>query len=247
MDAKDLCRLFFKILFVIFNVIAALIGFIIIVLGLVSVAASRYLYIANYGWASLPIFLILMGIVLMVFTVVGIIGAGCDVKCVLFVYSLGLIICIAFIIIGCISGFIWHDILDTGIREALDSNLKLAKYNVLVDEIQEFEQCCGVNNYTDWFDSEWADNNTSDGIAVPLSCCKNQGNCRNGEDDTAFNKEDIYGEGCYGKLSVYVSEYYYAFIIAILLFALFLILGEVVTWYLMCSPSSKTRNKYETV
>eukprot|EP00800_Vazella_pourtalesii_P005592 TRINITY_DN1660_c0_g1_i1.p1 TRINITY_DN1660_c0_g1~~TRINITY_DN1660_c0_g1_i1.p1 ORF type:complete len:247 (-),score=16.77 TRINITY_DN1660_c0_g1_i1:238-978(-) len=246
MAMKSFCRSLFRFLFVIFNVLAALMGFVIIVLGIVAVVSSRYLYIANYGWYGVPAFLIVMGLVLMAFAVFGIIGAGFDIKCILFFYALGLIACIVLIFITCIAGFIWSGILDSGIRDALQPNINKTDYSQLVDEIQKIEKCCGVNNYTDWFHTQWANNKTTNGVAVPESCCKDTNNCDHGI-LSVLNVDDIYTVGCYVKLAGYVNEYYYGFIIVILMFGLSLIIGEVVTWYLLFSGPSRNQNKYETV
>lgn len=253
MEMKEICRSFFKILFIAFNAIAALMGLIIVILGIVALATAKYLYVANLNWVSLPIFLILCGLILMAFTGTGVLGALCEFKFILIIYSFGLMTCAILLIIGSISGFIWKVDLENGVRDSLNGNLQANNYSSLVDDIQEHEQCCGVSNYTDWFGTPWTMNpiNRASHKAVPESCCKNTKECSHGVDGKPINTEDIYTDGCYSKIANFIEDYYYGFIIVVFLFALFLFIGTGVSWYLVCTKASKSWFKkekgYETV
>ncbi|XP_063788403.1 CD63 antigen-like isoform X1 [Pseudophryne corroboree] len=68
----------------------------------------------------------------------------------------------------------------------------------VVDGVQEEFQCCGANNFTDWF-------NTSSSNSVPPSCCRIiQQKC--GE-DALGNVEKLHPEGCVVKMKKWISEH----------------------------------------
>ncbi|KAM3916998.1 CD63 antigen-like [Leptodactylus fuscus] len=94
-------------------------------------------------------------------------------------------------------------------RNVLNRFLKmLNKYGVDkkisrgVDGVQQEFQCCGANNFTDWF-------NVSSRIpqnAVPSSCCRSvQQKCGEG---ALEHSERLYTEGCVLKMKLWISEHF---------------------------------------
>ncbi|XP_075687156.1 CD63 antigen-like [Rhinoderma darwinii] len=71
-----------------------------------------------------------------------------------------------------------------------------------VDGVQQEFQCCGAQNFTDWF-------NVSSGLfrdSVPSSCCRIvQQKC--GE-DAVEHSERLYQEGCVLKMKTWIAEHF---------------------------------------
>ncbi|KAM4026453.1 CD151 antigen-like [Anomaloglossus baeobatrachus] len=71
-----------------------------------------------------------------------------------------------------------------------------------VDGVQQGFQCCGAQNFTDWF-------NVSSGMydsSVPSSCCRTpREKC--GE-DALGRSESLYQEGCVLKMKMWISEHF---------------------------------------
>lgn len=72
-----------------------------------------------------------------------------------------------------------------------------------MDLLQANLHCCGDEKFTDWFETDWANNTTS----VPRSCCFDSLNCNNlniDSTDTSF----IYQKGCRSMLTLFFKQYY---------------------------------------
>ena len=69
------------------------------------------------------------------------------------------------------------------------------------DHLQSNFHCCGVNNYTDWYQIEaWPDK-----MQLPSSCCKPlNGTAVDCGQDTDINTENIWKHGCYQKIRYYL-------------------------------------------
>ncbi|XP_075466007.1 CD151 antigen-like isoform X2 [Ascaphus truei] len=70
-----------------------------------------------------------------------------------------------------------------------------------IDGMQQKFQCCGAQNFTDWFNSTLA----LPTLSVPTSCCRKvQQKC--GEDATEHS-ETIYQEGCVMKMRSWIGQH----------------------------------------
>lgn len=70
-----------------------------------------------------------------------------------------------------------------------------------VDDLQASMECCGVHNYTDWYDTSWFRH--TGGHTLPLSCCNTAFTSCNG---TVSLPDQFYQMGCYEKFhSVFCS------------------------------------------
>ncbi|XP_053568103.1 CD63 antigen-like [Bombina bombina] len=70
-----------------------------------------------------------------------------------------------------------------------------------LDLLHQKFQCCGAQNFTDWFNSTFGKSTSS----VPMSCCKNiQQKCG---DHPLENSENIYKEGCVEKMRNWIGDH----------------------------------------
>lgn len=127
-------------------------------------------------------------------------------------------------------------------REMLEETIKgdfSKKMNIYptesepIDFIQRQIECCGLENYTDWFATEWANKHNN----VPESCCIDTENCIH-ENINLMNVSGIWQEGCYMKVKTAI-ENQYTFIGAIGLGAsVFILFGAILSWWLAANLNS---------
>ncbi|XP_043360886.1 CD63 antigen-like isoform X1 [Dermochelys coriacea] len=92
-----------------------------------------------------------------------------------------------------------HDNLLRSFLKTLDKYNRESQVTKGVDHLQENFQCCGAQNYTDWFNTTFGSLNS----AVPNSCCKITKSCgTNLSNDTA----NINQQGCIQKLKKWAEE-----------------------------------------
>uniref|UniRef100_A0A4W3HL95 Tetraspanin-3 n=1 Tax=Callorhinchus milii TaxID=7868 RepID=A0A4W3HL95_CALMI len=101
-----------------------------------------------------------------------------------------------------------------------------------IDYIQRQLRCCGINNYSDWENTQWfkqAKNNS-----VPISCCKaNLSNCTG----TMSHPLDLYAEGCKVLVVKKLQEIMMYVITAALAFAAIQLLGMLCALVVLCRRS----------
>lgn len=173
----------------------------------------------------------------------GCIGACCEVKFLLVVYSIFVLLILAAQIAGVVMMFLIRSdvekVLKREMKESIQekyegdkssSGLSLAWNSIFL----EFD-CCGVDNYTDitggamWNNTYTQSNNNTVTLMTPITCCKNiQGSVPDytiPDDVTcAVNPSDStsnYKKGCYDSVENFISTYGTIFIgigIAVLVF-----------------------------
>jgi hypothetical protein len=73
-------------------------------------------------------------------------------------------------------------------------------------------QCCGVDGYSDWYNTNWAQ---TQNLTFPDSCCRNIKNCNNND------IQQIYESGCYQKILNILNDNLSSIGIGMLLIAVF--------------------------
>lgn len=133
-------------------------------------------------------------------------------------------------------------------REALEHTIQTGFANQMnnyqddkrsIDLVQESVKCCGLMNYTDWFSTPWADNRQR----VPLSCCIDQAKCVH-ENLNTLNTTDIWTTGCYSKVNTLIEDEYSLIGGIGFTFALIILFGSVLSWWLAKNIRS-SQNRYE--
>ncbi|XP_041366186.1 tetraspanin-9-like [Gigantopelta aegis] len=187
----------FRILFIIIDFIFLLTGVAMIGLGVyVQVTKGEFFnLIPKAEYASAPSVLIAGGVIVIVFSFIGILGAWMHSQCLLVMYFTSVFIIFCIEIAAGVLGFVYRSEIDDNLQSQLLSGLKDPERRESWNFIQKEFKCCGVNNASDWF--------SLSKNAVPDSCCQSTG-C--GQQGTTL----AYRVGCYSKAVSFLKDNMYA-------------------------------------
>uniref|UniRef100_A0A8B9UBA4 Tetraspanin n=1 Tax=Anas zonorhyncha TaxID=75864 RepID=A0A8B9UBA4_9AVES len=103
--------------------------------------------------------------------------------------------------LGCFSAATEHrGLLRTyGLRQALNTYGEDEVKADALDALQRALACCGVESYRDWLTTPWA---LQQNGSVPLSCCRGRWGCRL----SPPNIYELHHDGCFSKVSAFVSS-----------------------------------------
>lgn len=94
----------------------------------------------------------------------------------------------------------WKSTLKEGIERSMNNYKNETKP---IDVLQTSIKCCGSENYTDWFNTPWAEGQKK----VPTSCCVKTNECKQ-EDLNPLNVTFINQQGCFAKVDKIVQDKY---------------------------------------
>ncbi|XP_064619345.1 tetraspanin-3-like [Lineus longissimus] len=208
--------------------------------GLLYLGISVYITYQHYDELSSAYYTlipasILMGVAVFMF-ILGLLGCigGCkESKCVLAVFfTLLMVILLAEIAAG-VLGIVYK----AGIENNIETGMKSAFGNysledTLTDEVDYMQnelKCCGLHNYTDWYDTPWGQNHTG---VLPGSCCGNG-------TGVVCEPGDVYDQGCFDLLKNVFMRYFGIIAGVAVAFAVIQILGMIASCILMC----RTKNR----
>lgn len=191
-----------KTLMMVFNFIFWITGIAILALGIwIKVDLYKYMELSSIYYKESPFILIGVGVVIVL---VGSLGCCCTIKgnaILLYMYAAFLIVVFVVELSTGAAGFVYKGKLENGFKEglkkALDQYGADTEISTGMDDLQKKLKCCGINSYTDWFNTTWANKQRN----VPASCCKtDKTECQhtNLPVNPAQNVTvQIYTEGCY--------------------------------------------------
>lgn len=107
-----------------------------------------------------------------------------------------------------------------GLRQALSAYGEDEGKADALDALQRTLGCCGVESYRDWLASPWA---LQQNASVPLSCCR----ARRGCSLSSAGTRGLHPEGCFGKVSAFVSSNMFCIATAALGLAVLQVVGIV--------------------
>ncbi|GLV32497.1 Tetraspanin 29Fa [Carabus blaptoides fortunei] len=127
-----------------------------------------YSQFLDNGYLSTSAFLVAIGMIIFIISFFGCCGAVKENFCMIITFTTLLILIFIFELAAGISGYVLRD----GVSDMLVNNLNqtMQHYNNNTEDTRTFDilqstfECCGVVNYTDWF-------NKFDKNEVPVSCC----------------------------------------------------------------------------
>ncbi|XP_063442927.1 tetraspanin-18B-like [Mytilus trossulus] len=196
-----------RIFLIVTNIIFLLIGLVLLVVGLIakfgeslfksyyeSIIASLEDSLSKAGYGdvtldfslselagSLPIALIVSGVIIVIITFVAVIGAVKKAKCLLLIYSVVMFVIIAAQVLA-MGMFYWKpEMITAPVKDSLNSTIQsdfagLNGTNVVSigwNFVNQKFQCCGIDNYYDFSEAtNWVKNLSSGALVTPLSCCK---------------------------------------------------------------------------
>lgn len=191
----------------------------------------------SLSFISPTVLCIVTGILVLVIGFFGCCGAIMENKCLLMTYfMLVIIIFIMEIVVGILAFIYRSDIekvagmeLWKGIQDRYpkpDSNADHDNLRAGWKFMQENLQCCGVYNYTDWYNIRaWPDKRE-----VPLECCKtNTTDC-----NTEGNASLWHQKGCLSELLIIIQRNLYIVGIIAICIGVIQILGLVASMALFC-------------
>jgi len=192
------CSSLVKFFIILCNILFALAGVVLMGLGIYTqVVAKDYLNFLGNNYVNTPIFIIIVGGVILLISCLGFCGASKESKCLIYTYAVVLFIIIlaqvgaaiaAFVLKGDVEGVIEKNMIK-GMKNYGNEDSDGVTHTW--DIVQSGYKCCGVSNYTDW---EKNSDKFSAGQA-PDSCCERGivENC--GKQDEA----KFWSNGCFEK------------------------------------------------
>ncbi|XP_052804759.1 tetraspanin-1-like [Mya arenaria] len=206
---------------------------------------------------TLSIVLICIGLFFGIISLLGVLGACCQIKCLLVMY---VVICLAIAIaeVVCVILLYTDDTFADKIKTKLKDNIKTDYRGLGASDISSVSWnilmikygCCGVDAYTDFDNTEkWAHTETTNGVtktvATPVSCCKT---LPSSEDLSCAQipllaTENYLSEGCYQKAwedTLGNAIYAAAILAGIGLLQILLIIGAIIV---LCSGGKDGKAK----
>ncbi|XP_071175300.1 tetraspanin-9-like [Mytilus edulis] len=196
-----------RIFLIVTNIIFLVIGLVLLVVGLIakfgeslfksyyeSIIASLEDSLSKAGYddvtldfslselaGSLPIALIVTGVILVIITVVAVIGAVKKAKCLLLIYSVVMFVIIAAQVLA-MGMFYWKpEMITAPVKDSLNSTIQsdfagLNGTNMVSigwNFVNQKFQCCGIDDYNDFSEAtNWVKDLSTGALLTPISCCK---------------------------------------------------------------------------
>ncbi|CAF0762537.1 unnamed protein product [Adineta steineri] len=224
-----------KLLFHIFLVLYFIAGLSLLITGSVAHRhATKYSEITGYSLISGAGFIIALGVIIIVLSAVGFIGAYKNRLSLLQIFIGTLIIILLLQLIASIVAFTLHNKAEDQLRTKLIQTLPDYKTNSEVktewDRLQQTMSCCGVDNVTDW--EKYARHE------YPTSCCIN-----NVCSTTDPARNGTFTPGCY----VYARNMFYRYSKALGGVTIFFFFVEIVGAVLAIHLLRDLKNNYGSV
>lgn len=162
---------------------------------------NHYESIADSLYTLVPATIILaMGVFMFILAILGCAGAVKEQRCLLGVFFTVLLIIFAGMVSAAVMGYVYRNEVDanlqTTLKDALDNYYNDTTLAQEIDFMQEELYCCGVNNYTDWYGTEWAKHQKNLTWPYPESCCEDQ-TCDYTIPPESVNNTQLYHRPCY--------------------------------------------------
>ncbi|XP_041365676.1 tetraspanin-9-like [Gigantopelta aegis] len=227
-----------KYVFFAFNVFIWLLGCGVLALG-IWLQVNRGPFVSllpAYSFLSASALCITAGAIILVVGFLGCCGAFLENQCMLIGYFVMVLLIFALEITAGTLGFVKKDEVQMLIKKELLSSIKteyaprvqnpdIEGWREIFDSLQLELQCCGVNNYTDWYNIQaWPDE-----ARVPDSCCVEPAtSC--GQLDKSF----WFDRGCLGEIEYWFVRNMYVLGVVGITVGVIQILGMVAAIVLFC-------------
>lgn len=197
-----------KYLLFFFNFIFWVSGLVLIGIGVwIKLKYSEISHLNSSDLLTGPVFLIIIGVVVTIVGFLGCCGAYKENYCMVTTFAVLLsIIFILEIAAGAVA-YAYRGKLSDWAKKGLDDGVygyyNNKEYKKAIDKIQSELECCGVNNYTDYFNAS----SSSDEL-FPASCCKLESQCETLTIKAAETKakRTFWEEGCVDKFEAFLKS-----------------------------------------
>lgn len=179
-------------------------GLTMLVVGLwAEMRLGGYLALSAGDTPGAPAILLATGTAVMVWAFLGCFGAAVEHRGLLRTYGAFLAAVLLAALTAGLSALVYRQDIARGFREGLRQAVSAygedeGKADAM-DALQRALGCCGVESYRDWLASPWA---LQQNASVPLSCCR----ARRGCPLSPAGARGLHPEGCFGKVSAFVSS-----------------------------------------
>lgn len=234
-----------KTMLMVFNFIFWVTGIVLLVIGIwIKVSLHQFLELSDEYNDTVPYVFIGTGAAIVL---VGFLACGCTVKgqpILLYLFSAFLLVVFFLEVGAAISGYVFRGKLihgfSSGLNKSINSYGQKRMMDQNIDNMQEMLSCCGVNNYTDWFNTKWASGTEK----VPKSCCRNVTSCPTDVVISDVTYPLIYNRGCYHVVMEFMDKRMIAIVGVAAGIACFQLLGMVLS---CCLAKHVNKTKYEQV
>ncbi|XP_050413335.1 tetraspanin-7 [Patella vulgata] len=240
-----------KTLLMVFNFIFWVTGIVLLAVGIkTKIDWYKYLELSSVYHPETPYVLIGVGAVIVL---IGSLGCCCTVKghsFLLFMYCGFLALIFIVELSAGIALLIYRTKLEEGFREGLNNAINIygdkgkEEYTNSFDDMQKTLHCCGINSYTDWYNTKW-EKTQSVPNSVPKSCCKVvDDNCKHTNLPANATNLDIDTQGCHKLVVDFINGNLGPIGGVALGISFFQILGAILACFL---AKSINKAKYEQV
>lgn len=217
-----------KYLVFFFNFLFWLCGIALIALGIfVQIELRDTLVMTGPASASAaPIVILSVGVIVFFISFFGCCGAAKENYCMVTTFAVLLTLIFLVEIAAAIAGYIFKDKIQTVIKKEVQEEMNYYNSSSGVnplDQLQEKYSCCGISNYTDWFNVTRLKPGK-----VPPSCCRNGTACTSHP-----TPENVHNEGCVTKIEAWLRKHIVIVAAVALGIAFFEILGIIFACCLM--------------
>jgi len=172
---------------------------------------TEYLDFLNKSYLNAAIVLMIIGGVILIVAFFGCCGACTENACMMYTYGTLL----ALILISMIGATITIIVFKGDVKNEIEKNMKTAMQNYgendkqhdgvkqTWDIVQSDFKCCGVEKYSDWFDTPYGKNVSG----VPDSCCKVEvTGCGKNIEGSSDIQDKINTNGCFSQFEVEILD-----------------------------------------
>lgn len=189
-----------RAIFVVCNILFFIMGIAAMCIGIyLKVSRSDFVEILeSKEFETSSALLISAGIIVVVVSLVGFIGAWLNNQCMLGLYLIFVLVIFAMELAAGIIALVYSRDIENIIKRELVEGLQKDKTRSAWDKLQEKYMCCGVNNYTDWYGVYDIHNYN----IIPDSCCGYMGCGQSGG-------QVAYIISCYNDAKEWISDNFY--------------------------------------
>ncbi|XP_063998983.1 tetraspanin-7-like [Pogoniulus pusillus] len=179
-------------------------GLTMLIIGLwAKVALGNYLELSANDYPSAPAVLLTTGAAVIIWGFLGCFGAATEHRGLLRTYSAFLTAVLAAGLTAGLSALLYRQHVaqgfEAGLRQALLAYGEDEGLADSLDALQRGLSCCGVESYRDWLTSPWV---LAQNGSVPLSCCRARRGCQHSPPNT----QGLHRDGCFSKVSAFISS-----------------------------------------